>query len=135
MLMRQRILATCDRPAQAASLGATAVASVPKGAVLHCDLAVDPARETELLDYFDKVFRPVAETFAGYRELRLLKLRTLIQGAAPPASGARYRFHLSYESEAQRQAWTSSPEHAALWPAIEDALLDKQYSVALYEEA
>ena len=27
---------------------------------LHCDLAVDPKREQEMLDNFEKVFRPVA---------------------------------------------------------------------------
>lgn len=105
-----------------------------KGTVLHCDLAVDPAREAELIQYFHEVFLPVAETFAGFRELKMLKLRTLIQGEAPTAPGAQYRFQLSYESEALRQVWTNSPEHAALWPTIENALMDKSYPVVLYDE-
>jgi heme-degrading monooxygenase HmoA len=110
-------------------------ATATKGAVLHCDLAVDPAREAELIQYFHDVFRPVAETFAGFRELKILKLTTMLQGEASSAPGAQYRFHLCYESEALRQVWSNSPEHAALWPTIENALMDKGYPIALYDEA
>ena len=117
-----------DAGGQPASLAA-------KGTVLHCDLTVDPAKEDELLQYFHEVFRPAAATFAGFRELKILKLRALLQGAAPPAQGAPYRFQLTYESEALRQVWTSSPEHAALWPTIENTLVDKRYPIALYDEA
>ena len=108
--------------------------SAAKGTVLHCDLMVDPAREAELIQYFHDVFLPVAETFAGFRDLKMLKLKTLIQGEAPTAPGAQYRFQLSYESEALRQVWTNSPEHAALWPTIENALMDKGYPIVLYDE-
>jgi hypothetical protein len=108
--------------------------SAGKGTVLHCDLTVDPDREEELLQYFHEVFRPVASTFAGFRELKMLKLRALLQGVAAPVQGALYRFQLSYESEALRQIWTSSPEHAALWPTIESTLVDKRYPIALYDE-
>lgn len=130
--MKQENRANDDSPGAARDQPA---ASAAKGMVLHCDLTVDPAREEELLQYFHEVFRPVAATFAGFRELKILKLRTLMQGAAPPAQGAPYRFQLSYESEALRQVWTSSPEHAALWPTIENTLVDKRYPIALYDEA
>lgn len=105
------------------------------GAVLYCDLPIDPAQEEEIVRYFYEVFRPCAQTFAGYRDLKILKLRTVIQARPGAAPAARYRFQLTYESETLRQAWTNSPEHAALWPRIENALIDKAYPVALYEEA
>lgn len=104
-------------------------------AVLCCDLSVDPAREAAFVEYFHKVFRPCAATFAGFRGLKLLKLKTLIQGGDAQAPGARYCFQLAYESEALRQVWNHSPEHAALWPTIENMLVDKRYPIALYEEA
>jgi hypothetical protein len=130
--MKQENLVIDDGPGAARRQPASLAA---KGTVLHCDLTVDPAREEELLRYFHEVFQPVAATFAGFRELKILKLRSLLQGAAPPAEGAPYRFQLSYESEALRQVWTSSPEHAALWPTIENTLVDKRYPIALYDEA
>ncbi len=129
--MNQARIAIDNSPGAAAGQTARLAA---KGTVLHCDLSVDPAREVELIQYFHDVFLPVAETFAGFRELKMLKLRTLIQGEAPTAPGAQYRFQLSYESEALRQVWTNSPEHAALWPTIENALMDKSYPVVLYDE-
>ena len=130
--MKQAKLVIDDSPDAA---GRQPASSTTKGTVLHCDLMVDPAREAELLKYFHDVFLPVAETFAGFRDLKMLKLRTLIQGEAPIAPGAQYRFQLSYDSEALRQVWSNSPEHAALWPTIENALMDKGYPIALYDEA
>ncbi len=133
--MTQRNVVSFDRPVELDGQAAQPAPEETKGAVLHCDLTVDPAREAELLQYFHEVFRPVAETFEGFRDLKILKLRTLIQGTAAPAAGPQYRFHLSYDSEALRQVWTNSPEHAALWPNIEDTLMDKGYPVVLYDEA
>jgi hypothetical protein len=106
-----------------------------KGVVLCCDLAVDPAREAEMTRHFYGVFRPGAAKFRGYRDARMLKLRTLIQGEAAQAVGVRYRFQLAYENEELRQIWLSSPEHQALWPPIENTLIDKQYAVSLFDEA
>ena len=121
----------------AASAAEAEISAPPtaKGIVLYCDLAVDPARETEMIKHFHEVFRPAAEKFAGFRDLKMLKFRTLIQGGAGPAEGVRYRFHLTYESEALRQVWINSPEHAVLWPPIENTLVDKGYPITLYDEA
>ena len=129
--MKQANLVIDDSP----GAGRQTASSAAKGTVLHCDLTVDPAREEELLQYFHEVFLPAAATFAGFRELKMLKLRTILQGVVTPVQGILYRFQLSYESEALRQVWTSSPEHAALWPTIENTLIDKRYPIALYDEA
>ena len=112
-----------------------AAAPAKKGIVLYCDLAVDPAREAEMLKHFYEVFRPGAAKFTGYRDLKMLKLRTLIQGGPPLAPGVKYRFQLTYESEELRQIWVNSPEHAVLWPPIENTLVDKGYPVMLFDEA
>jgi heme-degrading monooxygenase HmoA len=98
--------------------------------VLYCDLAVDPAREQEMLDHFHQRFKPVAETFDGFIDLKMLKLNKVLQGPAPPGP-INYRFQLTYQSEAQRQVWIASDIHQQVWPLIEDTVTDKNYQVLL----
>ena len=101
--------------------------------VLYCDLKVDPAREQEMLEHFHKRFKPAGAKFKGFIDLKMLKLRSLIQGQALP-DGVNYRFQLTYESEALRQDWIKSAVHAELWPGIENTLTDKNFHVALFEQ-
>src|SRR5271169_4229180 len=87
--------------AKAASVpmdAAAAPASAEKPIVLYCDLAVDPKREQELLHHFHNDFKPAAEKFEGYIDLKMLKLRKVIQGGPAPASNINYRFQLTYKS-------------------------------------
>lgn len=104
-----------------------------KPIVLYCDLAVDPAREAEMLDAFHNHFKPAAESFRGrgYIDVKMLKLRSIIQGGPAPASGINYRFQLTYESEEQRHVWIRSAVHEKNWPLIENTVLNKDYLVLL----
>lgn len=122
--------------------GATrSAARAPSGGgkpiVLYCDLAVDPAREQEMLDHFHKTFKPAAETYRGrgFIDLKMLKIRSVIQGRPAPADGINYRFQLTYESEAQRLVWATSALHSRVWPLIEDTVLNKDYLVLLTDSA
>jgi len=100
--------------------------------VLTCDLSVDPAKEQEMLHNFHTVFKPVAEKYPGYVDLKMLKLRSAIQGSAPPS--INYRFQLTYESEDARQKWIHSEIHQKVWPAIENTLSNKSnYQVLLFD--
>lgn len=125
------VAATAAAPARAA--GAEAKAPAKKPIVLYCDLKVDPAREAEMLEHFHTRFKPVGAKFKGFIDLKMLKLRTLIQGDKLPA-GVNYRFQLTYESEELRQIWIASPEHQAVWPGIENTLIDRNFHVALFDE-
>ncbi len=98
--------------------------------VLTCDLAVDPKREQEMLMNFHRYFKPAAETFDGFIDLKMLKLNKVLQGPAPP-DPINYRFQLTYQSEAQRQVWIASEIHQKVWPLIEDTVIDKNYQVLL----
>jgi heme-degrading monooxygenase HmoA len=98
---------------------------------LHVDLAVDPTKEKELLHNFETIFRPEAAKHPGYISVKLLKLRTAIQGSAP--SGINYRFALTYQSEELRQKWVASAEHQKVWPTIENTLSSKNYTVLLFD--
>ena len=99
--------------------------------VLYCDMAVDPAREQEMLDHYHNDFKPVAEKFPGYIDLKIVKIRKVMQGEAPPAS-INYRFQLTYVSEEARQKWIHSAVHIKNWPLIENTLIDrKNYQILL----
>ena len=99
--------------------------------MLYCDLAVDPTREQEMLQHFHRDFKPAAEKFDGYIDLKMLKLRKVLQGRPSPPENVKYRFQLTYESEEKRQLWIASEVHSRVWPLIENTLSDKQYLVLL----
>ena len=114
----------------AAATGALAAGTRPP-VQLHVDLAVDPAREKEMLHNFEKIFRPEAAKHPGYLDVKMLKLRSAVQGSAP--QGINYRFSLTYLSEELRQKWVASPEHRRVWPTIENTLSSKNYTVLLFD--
>lgn len=98
--------------------------------VLYVDLAVDPAKEKEMVNNYHKIFRPAAVKYPGYVDLKIVKLRSTLQGSAP--AGMNYRFQLTYESEEARQKWINSDIHSKVWPTIENTLTDKKnYTVLL----
>ena len=99
--------------------------------VLYCDMSVDPAREQEMLDAFHNHFKPVAEKFDGYIDVKIVKLRKVVQGGPPPPPGVNYRFQLNYESEEKRQIWIHSAVHQQAWPLIERTFTDKNYLTLL----
>ena len=98
---------------------------------LHVDLAVDPAKEKEMLHNFESIFRPEAAKHLGYIDVKMLKLRTALQGSAP--AGVNYRLSLTYQSEELRQKWVASAEHKRVWPTIENSLSSKNYTVLLFD--
>ena len=98
---------------------------------VHVDLAVDPAKEQELLRYFQSVFRPAAAKFRGYIDVRVLKVRAVPVGTAP--AGMNYRFAITYENEDLRQKWVTSEIHQEVWGSMEKMLSAPDYTVFLFE--
>ncbi len=98
---------------------------------LHADLAVDAARETEAIRYFETVYRPAAAKFDGYIDLRLLKLQAALVGTAPP--GVNYRFSITFASEDQRLAWVASDVHQEVWGTLETFLTRHEYDFLLFD--
>jgi hypothetical protein len=99
--------------------------------VLDVDLAVDPAKELEMLHNFETIFKPAAAAFEGYIDVKLCRLRAAVQGEPP--SGVNYRFQLTYQSEELRQKWAASETHQKVWPSIENALSSKNFVVLLFD--
>ena len=98
---------------------------------LHADLAVDPAKETDMVRYFVEVYRPAAKKFPGYIDLQMLKLSSVIVGTAP--AGLSYRFSITYETEALRMAWVASDVHTEVWTALERYLTSNDYTFLLFD--
>ena len=130
---------TCLRAMLAAAGGALIPAVAPadrrasedRPIQLHLDLAVDAAKEQQMLQFFEQRFRPAAAQQPGYIDLRMLKLKSALRGVAPP--GTNYQFVMTFASEALRQKWIATEIHKQLWPILEDCLSDKNYSRLLYE--
>ena len=98
---------------------------------VHVDLAIDPAKEQEMLRYFQTVFRPAATKFRGYIDVRMLKVSAVPVGTPPP--DINYRFAIIYESEDLRQKWVASDIHQEVWGGMESMLSTPNYTVILFE--
>ncbi len=115
-----------------AGLKAASAQKTKNPIVLYCDLSVAPAREQEMLRNFHTIFQPAAVKFPGYIDVKILKLRSALQGAAPPS--INYRFQLTYESEEARQKWIHSDIHQKVWPTVENTLSNKKdYPTLLFD--
>ena len=100
---------------------------------LYVEMDVAPGREREMLQAFHETFVPEAVKHEGYIRVKMLKRRSIVQGAAPPAHN--YRFELEFESEELRQKWIASPGHQRVWPLVEKTMTtQKDYPVVLYDE-
>jgi hypothetical protein len=100
---------------------------------LYVEMDVPKAREREMLETFHTVFVPEAVKHEGYIRVKMLKRRTIMQGAAP--SQHNYRFELEFESEELRQKWIASAAHQRVWPQVERCMTTlKDYPVILYDE-
>ena len=115
----------------AAGLVPVAVAQTGPRIELYVDLAVDPAREKEMLQNFRTQFRPTAQKQPGFVDVKIMKLRSAIQGAAP--AGVNYRFMISFQNEEQRQKWVATEAHQKVWPLIENTLKTKNYTFLLFD--
>jgi len=108
-------------------------ADPPHPIQVHVDMSVDPAREKQMLQHFEKDFKPAAVAFPGYIDVKLIRLRSAFQGK-PPA-GLNYRFVLTYQTEELRQKWIASAIHQKVWGMIESTMRNKDYAVLLFDVA
>jgi antibiotic biosynthesis monooxygenase (ABM) superfamily enzyme len=115
-----------------ATTGTALATAKTKAIELHVDLTVDPSKESEMLRIFRTVFRSAASQQPGFKDAKMVKLRSVIQGNGP--GSANYRFVLTFDTEEQRQRWVATPVHKRLWPTIENTLTTKNYNVLLYDE-
>ena len=87
-----------------------------------------------MLQHFEKDFKPAAAKFQGYIDVKIVKLRSAVQGKAP--EGLNYRFVLTYQSEELRQKWIASDVHQRVWGMLENTMRNKKdYAVLLFDVA
>ena len=98
---------------------------------VHVDLAVDPAKEQQMLQYFNNDFRNAANQFEGFVSVDMLKLREAFYGKAP--EGVNYRFVIVYRSEELRRKWIASDIHQEVWGGMEKTLSNSDYNVLLFD--
>ena len=98
---------------------------------VHVDLSIAEAKEQEMLQDFQTVFRPAAAKFKGYLDVRMLKLHAVPVGTAP--EGMNYRFAITYENEELRQKWIASDIHQEVWGGMEKMLSSSSYTVLLFD--
>jgi heme-degrading monooxygenase HmoA len=115
-----------------ASAGVLAGAQQQRPIELHVDLSVDAAKEQEMLHNFTTIFRPAARKQPGFIDVKMLKLRSVLQGSMP--SSVNYRFVLTFATEEQRKQWVETATHKRVWPTVENTLKTKDYTVVLYDE-
>ena len=134
-MKRRTYLKTMLAGSVAAAAGPASAADAGRGIQLHCDLAIDSAKEQQFLKHFHDVFKPAAKKFGGgYIDVKVIKLRQAVMGKPPAApAGLNYRFVLLYQSEEQRQKWINSDVHKKVWPPIEDMMSDKNYVCLLFD--
>ena len=99
---------------------------------VHVDMVVNPAKEAGMLEYFHTKFRPEAQKFEGYLDVRMMKLRTTLVGTEPQLN---YRFVITYRNEELRQKWIASDIHQEVWGGMEKTLSAPDYTVLLFDVA
>ncbi|MES1261108.1 MAG: hypothetical protein ABUS49_05160 [Acidobacteriota bacterium] len=128
-MKRRSYLKTLLAAGAGAAAGSAQTRTVKNPIVLYVDMQVDPAKEQEMIKNFHTIFKPAGMKFPGYIDVKIVKLRSALQGSAP--AGMNYRFQLTYESEEMRQKWINSDIHKKVWPTIENTLVNKNYTVLL----
>jgi hypothetical protein len=98
---------------------------------LHADLAINPSREVEAVNFFETVYRPTASRFEGCVDVRLLRLEAALAGSAP--AGINYRFSITFRNEALRQKWKASDSHRKVWGTLETFLTKHDHNFLLFE--
>jgi len=119
-----------------AAVGAAAATGVSKAAAanpiqLHCDLDCDPKRQKEMIQNFERIFRPVIVKQPGFVAVKLLKLRSVVVEPGPVS--ANYRLTISFDTEEQRLTWVATADHQRVWPEVEKCLRGKKFSAVLYD--
>jgi len=76
---------------------------------LHIYLTTKPGQGAALEDLYRRVYVPAITKQVGFRSTTLLR-----------ASGSemRYEIDITFETEAQRQAWAEGADHAETWPRV-----------------
>lgn len=76
---------------------------------LHIYLSTKPGQGGALEDLYHRAYVPAITKQIGFRSTTLLRAYD---------SETQYEIDITFENEAQRQAWAEGADHAETWPRI-----------------
>ena len=81
---------------------------------------VDPQKRADFEQAYAEIFAPAISKQLGFQSLKLLRLYAPEQLAEIEASSTEYEYQISFtfESEAARRVWATSPDHDVAWPKL-----------------
>ena len=81
---------------------------------------VDPQKRADFERAYAEIFAPTISKQLGFQSLKLLRLYAPEQIAEIDASPTEYEYQIdfTFESEAARRVWATSPDHDVAWPEL-----------------
>jgi heme-degrading monooxygenase HmoA len=81
---------------------------------------VEPRKQAEFERAYAEVFAPAISRQKGFLSLKLLRQYApqVIVEIAASATEYQYQLDFTFESEAARRAWATSPDHDVAWPKL-----------------
>jgi heme-degrading monooxygenase HmoA len=81
---------------------------------------VDPTKRDEFERTYADVFAPAISKQEGFQSLKFLRLYSPSALAEIQASPTEYEYQINFtfESEAARRVWATSPAHDVAWPKL-----------------
>jgi heme-degrading monooxygenase HmoA len=81
---------------------------------------VEPQNQAAFERAYAEVFAPAISRQKGFQSLKLLRLYAPEVIAEIQASPTEYDYQLNFtfESEAARRVWATSPDHDVVWPKL-----------------
>lgn len=76
---------------------------------LHISLTTKPGQGEALEALYHEAYVPAITTQAGFRSTTLMRAYD---------SETKYEIDISFDNEAQRQAWAEGATHAETWPRV-----------------
>lgn len=81
---------------------------------------VDEQKRQDFEQAYAEIFAPAISKQQGFRSLKLLRLYSPEQIREIEASPTEYDYQINFtfESEAARRVWATSPDHDVAWPKL-----------------
>lgn len=81
---------------------------------------VNAEKRAEFEQAYTQVFAPAISKQKGFQTLKLLRLYSPSAIAEIEASPTEYEYQINFtfESEAARRVWATSPDHDVAWPKL-----------------
>jgi heme-degrading monooxygenase HmoA len=81
---------------------------------------VEAQKQAEFERAYAEVFAPAISRQKGFQSLKLLRQYSppLIAEIEASATDYQYQLNFTFESEAARRVWATSPDHDVAWPQL-----------------